>query len=109
MPEVQEILPLASLTGRIGDVMTYLKVKWIHSHPDEPFLLYSELDSDRMEVRKIEVFRDGSRDRASVSETSGRTRLGIGPVPSISEIALDPQFEPSEIDRDEFEEAWRCY
>jgi len=40
--------------------MTYLKVKWIHSHPDAPVLLYSELDRERWEVRKVEVFRDGS-------------------------------------------------
>ena len=27
--------------------MTYIKVRWIHSHADEPILLYSELDEGR--------------------------------------------------------------
>ncbi len=39
--------------------MKYIKVKWLHSHPDEPVLLYSELDKDRWETRKVEVFADG--------------------------------------------------
>jgi hypothetical protein len=34
--------------------MSYLKVKWNRSFPDEPMLLYSELDRERWEVRKVE-------------------------------------------------------
>lgn len=30
--------------------MTYLKVKWIHAHADEPVLIYSELDHERWEL-----------------------------------------------------------
>jgi hypothetical protein len=33
--------------------MSYLKVKWNRSFPDEPMLLYSELDRERWEVRKV--------------------------------------------------------
>ncbi|HRX84826.1 MAG TPA: hypothetical protein P5572_07395 [Phycisphaerae bacterium] len=87
--------------------MTYIKVRWIHSHPDEPVLLYSELNDDRWEVRKIEVYRDGRRGFASVSDSVGDTRLGQGPVPTLAEIAADPQFEPVAIERAEFEAAWR--
>jgi hypothetical protein len=36
--------------------MSYLKVKWNRSFPDEPMLLYSELDRERWEVRKVEFF-----------------------------------------------------
>jgi hypothetical protein len=28
----------------VSAAMTYIKVKWIHSHPDEPILRYGELD-----------------------------------------------------------------
>jgi hypothetical protein len=39
--------------------MNYVRVEWKHPHQDEPILLYSELDEERFEVRKIEVFRNG--------------------------------------------------
>ncbi|MFS8066109.1 MAG: DUF6881 domain-containing protein [Byssovorax sp.] len=34
-------------------------VKWKHSNPDEPSLLYSELDEQRMQHRKIDIYPDG--------------------------------------------------
>jgi len=39
--------------------MQYLKVRWIHPSQEDPVVLLSELDSDRYEVRKIEIFADG--------------------------------------------------
>ena len=56
--------------------MTYIKVEWIHSHADEPTLLYSELDQARWEKRKVEVFADGHCGYASSTESAGFTRLG---------------------------------
>ncbi|WP_409566395.1 DUF6881 domain-containing protein [Rhizobium leguminosarum] len=38
--------------------MKYIKVKWLHSSPDTPVLLYSELDSDMWEVRKVEAYAE---------------------------------------------------
>jgi hypothetical protein len=88
--------------------MDYIKVKWLHTNPDEPILLYSELDGDRWEVRKVEVFADGKIGIASATEatSSTRTMLGIAPVPPLDEIATDPEFQPVKITKDEFEEAW---
>ena len=40
--------------------MKYIKVHWIHDFADEPEMLYSEIDSHDNEVRKVEVFKDGS-------------------------------------------------
>jgi len=87
-------------------MMTYMRVKWKHSLPTEPVLLYSELDGARWELRKIEVFADGRRDFATASEATGGTRLSKEPLPTLDEIARDPQFEPTEITRAEFEEVW---
>jgi len=84
----------------------YIKVLWKHSHPDEPILLYSELDDARWETRKVETFRSGLLGYASAVKSRGPTALGIVPVPPLSQIALDPEFEPSEITREEFEEIW---
>jgi hypothetical protein len=36
--------------------VSYLKVKWNRSFPDEPKLLCSELDRERWEIRKVEFF-----------------------------------------------------
>jgi len=86
--------------------MKYLRVGWKHHHSDEPVILYSEVDDNRFEVRKIDVFRDGRCGYASSDGASGGTKLGLVAVPALNEIASDPQFEPVEITREEFEEAW---
>ncbi len=85
----------------------YIAVLWRHSLPEEPVELFSELDDARWERRKIEVYRDGHSGYADGTESSGSTGLGVVPIPSLEEIAADPQFTPREITRDEFEALWR--
>jgi hypothetical protein len=87
--------------------MKYIKVFWKHTHPDEPVLLYSELDGDHWEIRKVEIFRHGGIGYASRTDSTGPTRLGIEPIPSLSKIASDPEFDPIEITEEEFEKVWR--
>ena len=87
-------------------MLTYLRVRWLHDHAAEPVLLLSELNDDRWEVRKIEVFSDATQGYASESESDGRSFLGKLPVPSLEEIAADPEFEPALITASEFEAAW---
>ena len=87
--------------------MMYIMVRWLHNLKDEPVMLYSELDSAGREVRKVEVFRDGSCGYADAGEQRGSTRLGIVPVPDIAEIAKNPEFEPKLITKDEFEQVWQ--
>jgi len=86
--------------------MKYIRVKWNHMNPDEPVWLFSELDADGREVRKIECFKNGFCDFASPNDSSGATKLHTGPLPDISKIAGDPEFEPSEISQEEFEDVW---
>jgi hypothetical protein len=88
--------------------MEFIKVGWLHSHPDEPILLYSELDKDRWETRKVEVFADGRIGFASETEATPvtKTKLSLEPLPTLDEIALDPQFQPVEISKEEFEKVW---
>jgi len=85
---------------------TYLRVEWIHDSDDEPVLLFSELDRDRMELRKIEIYRSGRADRCDQQSRSGTTMLSVEPIPAIEEIASDSQFLPVEIARQEFESVW---
>jgi hypothetical protein len=86
--------------------MEYLKVRWIHEHPNEPVVLMSELDEDRYEVRKVEVFADGRIEFASNDHSSGETVLGETAIPSPAQIASDPQFVVEVFDAQRFEEAW---
>ncbi|MEZ6136190.1 MAG: hypothetical protein R3C53_14950 [Pirellulaceae bacterium] len=86
--------------------MQYLKVEWKHQNDDYPILLYSEINDERMETRKVEVFRDGSVGFADSSTTKGKTQLGIVPLPSIDEIAVEAEFVPVEISKNEFEGIW---
>ena len=87
--------------------MTYIRVRWIHEFPNDPVMLYSELDSERMETRKVELYDDGHCGYASTTECGGDTNLGELPIPDLSEIAEDSQFEPEEITQSEFEEIWK--
>ena len=88
------------------DSNTYLRVEWKHTRTDEPVTLCSELDEDRWEVRKVEIFADGRMNYAEGRGASGDTLLGEVPVPSVDEIAKDSEFEPVVISRAEFEAIW---
>jgi hypothetical protein len=85
---------------------THIRVRWRRALVDEPVELLSELDEERWEVRKVEIFADGRMTYAWGKGASGDTRLGECAVPPLAEIAADPQFEPAEISRDEFEAVW---
>lgn len=89
--------------------MTYLYVEWKHSNPQYPICIISELDENRWEVRKVELFADGSASVASEDESAGTTKLALEPIPSIEEIASDAQFAPREITQMEFEEVWKRF
>ena len=86
--------------------MNYLRVRWVHQYPNEPVLLLSELDTERYEVRKIEVFADGRKGFASSNKSFGGTVLGERPIPPPDEIALDRQFVVESTDANDFEAAW---
>jgi hypothetical protein len=88
--------------------MDYLKVRWIHASSNDPVLLMSELDANRYEVRKVEVFADGRLGFASADGGSEETVLGEKPVPAASDIAADHQFIAETLDAEEFEKAWRA-
>jgi hypothetical protein len=86
--------------------MRYLHVKWTHSSANDPVELYSEVDDEDWEIRKVEVFRDGTIGYASASESTPSTVLAESRVPSLEEIAADFQFLPRPISKDQFEKVW---
>jgi hypothetical protein len=86
--------------------MQYVHIKWIHSFLDEPIDIYAEIDDNRWEIRKIEVFKSDRVGCACLSQSSALTKLGIEPIPTIEEISNDPQFVAKEISKKDFEEVW---
>lgn len=74
----------------------YMKVRWIHDLADEPTVIYSEIDQG-VETRKVEVFANGHLDFASVHGSSGSTSLAEGLLPTVEDLATDPEFEPEAI------------
>ena len=87
--------------------MSYLKVHWRHDSEKQPVAFYCELDGDRMEVRKVELFADGSLTYAYEKGASGSTLLAPLPMPTIEDLSNSPNYDPSEITREEFEDVWR--
>jgi len=88
--------------------MRYLRVRWLQDSPEYPVLLYSEVDDDGWEIRKVDEYADGHRDLAGEGIETGQSGLGEAPTPSIDEINSDPEFRAVEIDRDEFEGVWQA-
>jgi hypothetical protein len=86
--------------------MKYIQLKWNHTNPDEPVWIFSELDTNGKEVRKIECFRNGFCDVATETASSGTAALMTLPLPDLSVLARDPEFTPVEITKEQFEEVW---
>lgn len=89
--------------------MEYFKATWFHYFEDEPGTFYTELDDNRFETRKIEVFKDGSFGMASQAFSFGGCKLADQSLPGIEEINGDTQFMAAVITKDEFEKTWFNY
>ncbi len=84
----------------------YLRVEWVGAPDGEPILLFSELDEERLEVRKVEMYRDGRAGWAGPSGCAAGSELAYVATPPLDVIASDPEFLPTEITGDEFEDIW---
>ncbi len=88
---------------------TYECLEWIHDREDRPRFIYSELDDERYETRKIEVYKDGRMVKVSVDHPEcGSTGLAVLPIPSIEETnaIIEEKFHAEEISAVEFEDLW---
>ncbi|WP_027708951.1 DUF6881 domain-containing protein [Zooshikella ganghwensis] len=86
--------------------MNYIKVRWLHSNKDYPYLIYSELSEDRYETRKVEVFLNNEYGYASEQKNTAKTELGLAPVPSLQELEGNPEFEVESLTKEQFEDIW---
>jgi hypothetical protein len=85
---------------------SYVKVRWDHEFAEEPVEVFSELDNERYEVRKVEVYRDGRLDWADASRDTDAIGLGAVPFPDLAEINSQEEFHAATVIAAEFESAW---
>lgn len=86
--------------------MLYIKVNWMHASAGDPVILYSELNAERWEQRKVEVFADGRVGYAGSNSEFGGTQLSLEPLLSLDEINSDAQFDGCLISGAEFQKVW---
>lgn len=86
--------------------MKYLHIQWMHDLPDAPTDVYAELDDDRMEIRKIEMFGDGSIGYALLGLSTESTSLRSSPVPYVSQLNQDPKAMARDLEWHEFDDLW---
>ncbi|MFC4426398.1 DUF6881 domain-containing protein [Deinococcus navajonensis] len=89
-------------------LLTYETYEWHHEFEDEPIRIYAELDEERWELRKVEVYRDGRTYYAADGLSTGETRLGDVPVSPLDEIKTDAEFSGCRITTTEFELIWQA-
>ncbi|WP_420993620.1 DUF6881 domain-containing protein [Cupriavidus sp. 30B13] len=87
----------------------FIDVQWRHSLGTEPTRLVSELDEQRMEIRKLEFFADGRVGYAWAEHTAHGTELGLLPVPPLTEINAAAEFIGTTITAAEFDALWSTH
>lgn len=87
--------------------MRYLAVRWKHGLTEDPIMLYSEIDTDGFERRKVDEYRNGILHSADSSRSRGTTELALVETPPVEVINADPEFEARQISGEEFETIWR--
>ena len=88
------------------DGVIAIDVMWNHDFDAGPVRLVSVLDENRYEIFKLEFFRDGRVGFADEKRSTLGTYLGLLPVPALSEINAEPQFEARETTMQEFRTLW---
>jgi hypothetical protein len=86
--------------------MRYIKVEWLHNSPEDPIVIYSEIDGLCWDQRKVELFPNGRIGYADSNEEFNGTILGIEPWDDLEKMALDPEFKIDYISRADFELVW---
>ncbi|MCL2682872.1 MAG: hypothetical protein FWE63_05235 [Bacteroidales bacterium] len=90
--------------------MKFIKIHWTHSFKDSPEFIYSAIDEEGYEIKKVEVFKSG--DYTVYSENINSDRLAEGIYPSLEELTFEEKIESMqafEIDEVEFNEIWSKY
>lgn len=83
--------------------MKYEKLIWDTAPPDHPLITYSEIDDERWETRKVEIFRDKPPGYADLTECLGS--IGLSEV-KLRETVVHRELKLIQITAEEFEDVW---
>ena len=86
--------------------MNYLRVRCYSQPPDMPVLIYSELDKDRFEIRKVEIFANG-RMAFAPGGNDADTWLADMPLPATADLSRNSEFSATGIEAGDFDVVWR--
>lgn len=87
----------------MGKDLKYILLKWFHDLEDEPCEIYSEIDDQRYEVRKIEIYKNGTTYICDEKTIDPQIELGDVAFPEdLDEIDQDIQFFARYISKEEF-------
>ena len=88
--------------------MKYVKVEWNHDLPGEPIVIFSEVNDQGWEIRKIELFGDG----AMISADAHHGLLAEVRFPDelsdITHAGGRGEFAASQISGREFDAMWQA-
>ena len=87
--------------------MLYYKTIWNHTNDCDPIIMYSEIDEERYETKRLDIFPDGH-----VAYFDNRTPLELGEAPYPSDfdaINATGEFDVSEISAIDFENILKMY
>ncbi len=87
--------------------MKYIKLEWFHDIETEPNIIYSEINNQQYEVRKVEVYKGGVFIKCSEEMVDSQIELADVPFPlNLDEINEDKQFLAKYISKEDFEKIW---
>ena len=90
--------------------MKYIKIHWLHNFKDDPEFIYSAINEEGYEEKKIEIFKRGNY--IVYSENINSDRLAEGIYPSLKELTFEEETETMqafEISEIKFKEIWDRY
>ncbi len=88
--------------------MRYVKMLWKQDDPGYPATIFSEVDGEGWERRKVEIWFDGRKGYTDSEVESGGTGLGLEPWENadLEMLQTDPEFEVEYITKDQFKQVW---
>ena len=70
----------------------YILSEWRNDSPDDPSIVFVQIDSERYPERIIDVFRDGRTETTVCQSESGEALVDITETPTLQEINDQDEF-----------------
>jgi hypothetical protein len=86
--------------------MRYEKTVWTHSKPNFPRVIYNEINEQGWELRKVEIFPDGTYGFAGTEIRKEPTGLSETPIEPLFIAPAKPPLDITSISKEEFEDIW---